>query len=200
MSSRSWDARLAYVLMLPLKDSPVSPNALTSLRLVTGLLAAWAFANQSPNLGAWLFALSNFLDHTDGELARITGKGSRFGHYYDLVCDAVTTAALFVSIGVGLSHGRLGVWALPMGILAGTAVAVIFHLRNVMETHLGKAATEQPSFAGFEAEDVLYLLPLVTLFDGLTQFLMAAALFAPLGALLVLHQYRVELKRPSAEG
>lgn len=199
MSHRPWDARLAYVLVLPLKDSPVSPNALTSLRLVAGLGAAWAFASQSPNLGAWLFALSNFLDHTDGELARISGKGSRFGHYYDLACDAVATVLLFVSIGIGLSHGELGVWALPMGIVAGTAVAVIFHLRNSIETRSGKAATQQPSIAGFEAEDVLYLLPIVTLFNGLAPFLIAATAGAPLGAVLILRQYRRQLTGPGSE-
>ena len=199
VSSRPWDARLAYVLVRPLKDTRVSPNALTSLRLVAGLGAAWAFASRSPNLGAWLFALSNFLDHTDGELARITGKGSRFGHYYDLACDGVATVLLFVSIGIGVSHGKLGVWALPMGILAGSAVAVIFHLRNSIETRLGRTATQQPNIAGFEPEDVLYLLPLVTLFDGLTPFLIAATLGAPLGAVVVLQQYRRHLKSPGAE-
>lgn len=199
MSSRPWDARLAYVLVLPLKDTRVSPNALTSLRLVAGLGAAWAFASRSPNLGAWLFALSNFLDHTDGELARITGKGSRFGHYYDLACDAVVTVLLFFSIGLGLSHGELGMWALPMGIVAGVAVAAIFHLRNAMETRLGRTATQQPSIAGFEAEDVLYLLPLVTLFNGLPPFLIAATVFAPLGAVLVLRLYRRQLRSLGAE-
>ncbi|MGH8658736.1 MAG: CDP-alcohol phosphatidyltransferase family protein [Gammaproteobacteria bacterium] len=199
MSSRSWDARLAYILVRPLKDTRVSPNALTSLRLVAGLGAAWAFASRSPNLGAWLFALSNLLDHTDGELARITGKGSRFGHYYDLACDAVVTVLLFFSIGIGLSHGELGMWALPMGIAAGSAVAVIFHLRNSIEKRLGRTATQQPSIAGFEAEDVLYLVPLVTLFDGLTLFLIAATVFAPLGAILVLQQYRRQLRGLGAE-
>ena len=45
--------------------------------------------------------LSNFLDHTDGELARIGGKSSRIGHIYDLARDAAVTVMLFVAIGIG---------------------------------------------------------------------------------------------------
>ena len=68
--------------------------------------------------GAMLFVLSNFLDHTDGELARISGKSSRFGHAYDLACDAVIHVFVFIAIGYGLRHGPLGAWAVPMGALA----------------------------------------------------------------------------------
>ena len=46
--------------------------------------------------------LSNFVDHTDGELARISGKSSRIGHFYDLACDALVTVMLFVGMGVGV--------------------------------------------------------------------------------------------------
>ena len=71
-----WDARLARRLVTPLKDSWISPNYLTTMRLAIGLLAAAAFVPASygwSNLGAVLLVLSNFLDHTDGELARIAG-------------------------------------------------------------------------------------------------------------------------------
>jgi phosphatidylglycerophosphate synthase len=199
VSGRPWDARLAYALVLPLKETPVSPNALTSLRLLAGLGAVCAFVSRSPNLGAWLFAVSNFLDHADGELARISGKGSRFGHYYDLACDAAVTVLLFISIGVGVSKGTLGPWALPMGMAAGVAVAVIFHLRNILETRLGRRATQQPNIAGFEPEDALYLLPLITLFDGLTPFLIAATFGAPLGVVVVWQQYRRHLGSGASE-
>lgn len=43
------------------------------------------------NLAALLLIASNFLDHTDGELARISGKSSRIGHVYDLASDAAVT-------------------------------------------------------------------------------------------------------------
>src|ERR1700728_3573526 len=91
---RPWDARLARRLVAPLHGSWVTPNHLTTVRLAVGLAAAAAFLPGSygwSNVAALLLILSNFLDHTDGELARVSGKSSRAGHLYDLASDAVVT-------------------------------------------------------------------------------------------------------------
>jgi phosphatidylglycerophosphate synthase len=103
---RPWDARLARRLVAPLIDSRVTPNHLTTLRLLVGLAAAAAFVPGSygwTNFAALLLIFSNFLDHTDGELARMSGKTSRFGHLYDLASDAAVTILLFIAIGVGVA-------------------------------------------------------------------------------------------------
>lgn len=191
MSIKPWDARLAAALVAPFVHSTyVHPNHFTTLRLAVGLAGAAAFASGAwSNLAAWLIVASNFLDHTDGELARASGKLSRFGHYFDLVSDALVTIGLFAGIGIGLAHGPLGAKAVWMGALAGLAVAIIFQLRGVLENRYGKQATRQPQFAGFEAEDLLYLMPLVSLAGALEWFLYAAVVGAPLAALLVLLAY-----------
>lgn len=190
MNQKPWDAKLAYILIKPFKNTPVSPNYFTTLRLIVGLFSAYVFSKGNhPNVAALLFSLSHFLDHTDGELARLTGKTSRFGHYYDLACDALVMSLLFISIGFGLTD-KLGQWSILMGCIAGISVAVIFQLRNIIENNLGKTATKQANFSGFEVEDVLYLLPVVTLLNGLPTFLTAAAIGAPIGAIIVWNQYK----------
>jgi phosphatidylglycerophosphate synthase len=199
---RPWDARLARWLVTPLKHTRITPNHLTSLRLLVGISCAAAFAVGGygcANLGALLLVLSNFVDHTDGELARVSGKTSRFGHFYDLACDAFVTVALFVGIGIGVGtqHGGFTLGSLGayggglritptmLGWLAGVAVALIFVLRLQIEEREGKSGTRQASLAGFETEDVLYLMPLVTLLNGTHGFLIASAIGAPLFALWV---------------
>ena len=88
-----------------------------------------------------------------------------------------------------------------MGTVAGASVALIFYMRMRIEERLGKAGTRQSSLAGFETEDVLYLLPLVTLFGGLTPFLLAAGVGAPLFALLVVADFvRVTRRAAPAQG
>ena len=187
---KPWDARIASLLIRPLRDTPVTPNHLTTVRLMTGIAAAAAFASGVwPNLAAILFALSNLLDHTDGELARLTAKSSRAGHLYDLASDAIVHVTLFVSIGIGLWNTGAGAWALPAGVIAGVAVASIFHMRNLIEQRYGKAETKQSGWGGFESEDVLYLLPVVTFSNALAPFLAAAALGAPIAAALVVRQF-----------
>ena len=193
---RPWDARLARLLVAPLKDTWVTPNHLTTVRLAVGLAAAAAFLPGTyawSNAAALLLILSNFLDHTDGELARMSGKASRIGHLYDLASDAAVTVLLFIAIGIGVAaQQRTGGPISPpvLGLVAGCAVALIFLLRMRIEDMVGKTANQQASFGGFETEDVLYLLPLVTLSNGMVPFLTAAALCAPLFAVWVVIDYR----------
>jgi archaetidylinositol phosphate synthase len=202
VAQRPWDARLARRLVTPLKNTRATPNHLTTVRLAFGLAAAAAFLPGTygwTNIGALLLILSNFLDHTDGELARISGKTSRIGHLYDLASDAVVTILLFVAIGIGVGAKVGSVLQMPpavLGLVAGSAVALIFYLRMRIEAMAGKAASKQASMAGFETEDVLYLLPLVTVFNGLPPFLIAASLGAPLFAVWVVLDYRRLLHRP----
>jgi len=190
---------LARRLVTPLIDTWVTPNHLTTLRLAVGLAAAAAFIPGSyvwSNLAALLLIVSNFLDHTDGELARMSGKTSRIGHIYDLASDAAVTILLFIAIGIGAKPGvALGLPPAMLGLVAGTAVALIFYLRMRIEELLGKAATQQASLGGFETEDLLYLFPLATLSNALVPTLLAAAICAPLFAVWVVIDYQRLLRR-----
>jgi archaetidylinositol phosphate synthase len=195
-ASPPWDARLARRLVRPLQYSRITPNYLTTVRLGFGIAAAGALMRGSygwMNLGALLLVVSNFLDHTDGELARMSGKTSRIGHWYDLATDAAVTILLFTAIGVGVSTRSSRVLQLSpqaLGTAAGVAIALIFFLRTRIEALAGKAASKQASLGGFETEDVLYLLPLVMLCNGAVALLIAAAIGAPLFAIWVLFDYR----------
>jgi archaetidylinositol phosphate synthase len=202
---RPWDARLARRLVAPLKDSWVTPNHLTTVRLLVGLGAAAAFVPGTygwSNVAALLLIVSNFLDHTDGELARMSGKSSRIGHVYDLASDAIVTILLFIAIGIGVgANSGISLEVSPplMGLVAGCAIALIFYLRMRIEDRVGKAANQQASLGGFETEDVLYLLPLATLSNAMVPFLIAAALCAPLFAFWVVLDYRRVLRRPASQ-
>src|SRR5258708_10895487 len=151
MAERPWDAGLARRLVTPLRDSRATPNHLTTIRLAVGLAAAAAFLPGTygwVNIGALLLILSNFLDHTDGELARISGKSSRIGHIYDLASDTVVTILLFLAIGIGVGARVGSLLQLPpavLGLLAGSSVALIFYLRMRIEELAGKAASKQGS-------------------------------------------------------
>lgn len=199
MKSSQWsprpipcDVRLARWLVRPLVRSPVTPNHLTTLRLLVGVAGVALIASDGYmriNLGMTLVALSNFIDHTDGELARLSGRSSRFGNFYDLGCDLLITVLLFVCIGVSLTDNGYGGWSVALGVLSGLSVTAIFFMRMQIEEREGKAGVRQPALLGFELKDVLYLLPLVSLASLTEPFLLAAAAGAPLFALWVLREY-----------
>jgi len=192
-------------LVTPLKGTWVTPNHLTTVRLGVGLAAAAAFLPGTygwSNLAALLLVISNFLDHTDGELARLSGKSSRIGHVYDLASDAAVTILLFIAMAVGAGatpESWLHVPPLALGLIAGSAIALIFFLRMRIEDIAGKSVNQQAALGGFETEDVLYLLPLVTLSNAVMPFLTAAAACAPLFALWVVVDYRRVLRQQTPQ-
>lgn len=192
MATKPWDSRLARLIILPLRPTRVHPNHVTTVGLLTGLTAAGCYARGVPataDMGGALFVLSAILDHADGELARLTGKTTAFGHAYDRAADLVVKLSLFTAMGVGLRHGPLGGWTVLAGFAAGVALITIFTLRGALAQRQGRSALAQPSFAGFEIEDILYLIAPVTWLGGLGAFVLAAGVGAPLFALWVVRQY-----------
>jgi phosphatidylglycerophosphate synthase len=181
-----YDQRVARVLVRPLARTPLTPNQITVATLVLALAGAGLFATGHPvaaNWGAGLFVLARFLDHFDGELARLTGKTSRLGYYLDYFTGGVSYAALFAGIGIGLSHGTLGGFALLLaaaGMVAALA-SLFFDLEIDKLSESGKDGTDRvgyPGYAGFELEDGMYLLAPVTWLGWLTPFFVAAGIGA----------------------
>lgn len=194
-----WDQRIARFLVRPLVRTRVTPNHITTLRLLSGLAACGCLAyGETPLIhwGAGLFALSNFVDHMDGELARLSGKGSRRGHLYDLASDVVVHIFLFVSIGIGLSDSWLGDAAWIMGIVAGISVSGLFALFQYLEGRMGQKQAGLPRYAGFEVEDVLYLIGPAIWGGGLIPILILATTGAPLFGVWALIRYRREIFWP----
>ena len=194
---KPWDAQIAYKLIYPLRNTFVTPNYLTSLRLLFGIFAGIFFAlgeYKYSNIGAFCFVLSNFLDHADGELARLKNQMSSRGHIYDLISDALVNILLFLGMGIGLMQTNLGVYACIMGIISGTTVAAIFYMRNDIEKNIGKKNARQPHKSGVEAEDILYALPIITYFQLDYYFIFAASIGAPIFCIYVIKDY-LELKK-----
>ena len=174
--SDPFDQRLARVLVKPFVGTPLHPNHLTGLSLLFGVAAAAIFAFGQPGTehgAALLYVLAVFIDHTDGELARASGKTSTFGHRFDYLAGSANYTMLFVGIGLGLFNrlaGDLAVDALVLGLTAGLANPIIVALRMQMELRYGKVAVEHPRGGGFEIEDFIYLIGPITWTGGLMWF------------------------------
>lgn len=167
----------AVVLLVP---TPVTPNHLTTLRLITGLAAAAAFGwgGKWAALGGGLFVLSILLDHADGILARIANKTSRFGYIYDLWTDAAVNSLIFLGIGLGLKDGPLGYGAALLGLIAGLAVTGIFFGVQRLEARSG--APLGWNLWGVDPDHALFLVPIAAWAGGLKVLLYASAVIAPI--------------------
>ncbi len=184
------------VAVKPLVGTPVTPNQLTVLRLLTGLGAAAAFASGEQlwqNVGGGLFVFSALLDRADGELARLGGKTTDWGHTFDIVSDALCNALVLFGIGVGMRDSVLGGWAIPMGALAGVAVAAILMMVMRIENVAGKREAELRSMAGFDVDDLTLLIPLAMWLGWGVPLITAAAVVAPAVAVFFVLRFRAKL-------
>lgn len=198
MSHNTWIHKIARATIVrPLAKTSVTPNQVTTVRLVAGVGASMAVAQGSvewANYGAVLFILSMLLDRADGDLARMTGRTSPGGHTYDLFADAFCNALIFVGLGIGLRAGEFGLWAIPMGMLAGAAVATILMLVIRIESLQGARAAEIGGIFGFDPDDAMLAIPLAILLGWSEGLLIAAVIGAPAFALFFLFLFRKLLR------
>lgn len=195
MSHDTWFHRLARVTVVkPLANTPVTPNHLTMVRLAAGLAAAGSLAAGEPDWAAGLFVLSMLMDRADGDLARLTGKTSPFGHRLDLITDALCNTLIFVGLGIGLRDGAYGSWAIPMGLLAGGAVALILFLVLRIEALEGARAAEIGNFHGIDPDDAIIAVPVALLLGWSEGLLVAASIGAPAFALFFVWLFRRKLR------
>jgi archaetidylinositol phosphate synthase len=187
MSHNTWLHRSVRAVVRPLSATPITPNHITTARLVTGLMSVGLFAAGERTLqyyAAAFFLLSMLLDRVDGELARVSGNTSPWGHRYDLICDALCNALVFVGIGTGLRDGTFGWAAIPMGCVAGAAVVCILWWVMRIEALHGRRTAEIGIITAFDPDDAMVVVPVAAFFDWMELLLAAAFIGAPVFALL----------------
>ncbi len=181
LSPAPLDVRLARWLVRPLASTPVHPNHLTLFSLLLGLASAALFALGGTALLGWaaaLYMVAVFSDHLDGELARLTGRTSRFGHYLDFLVGGLNYTLMFIGVGYGLWRQGTGDWALLLGLAAGLANPVIMTLRVSMENRFGFESVDHPQLGLFTIEDFIYLIGPLTWLGDVTWFFLPYGLGA----------------------
>ena len=117
--------RVSIYVTLLLSRTPVTPNQLTLLSIILGVVAGlcWSLGSHLFFItGGILFQLMYLFDCVDGELARYKNMSSPKGAYLDFIGHYFTAFAMIVGASLGLAKD-LGDAALYFGL-----VVVIFHL------------------------------------------------------------------------
>jgi phosphatidylglycerophosphate synthase len=94
---------LGFVFVQLFRNTRVTPNMLSVASAVVGVGIGLAFFLWPADpRGAWLacalMLLHSGLDAADGQLARVTGKGSPMGRFVDGLCDNVVFVAIYASL------------------------------------------------------------------------------------------------------
>jgi phosphatidylglycerophosphate synthase len=109
--------------------TPVTPNQVTVVSALIGLVSAWFFAQGNYTagiIGALLLQLSALVDCVDGDLARVVFKESPIGKWLDLGLDQLIHVAVFATLAVGLSRAGADAPVVWLGISAVVGAVISF--------------------------------------------------------------------------
>lgn len=118
----------------------ISPNWVSNLGLLlTGGVGVLAALGQ-PRWAGVAYAVVSLSDALDGSLARVSGKGSRFGAFLDSTLDRLEEA--IVLIGLSVWYVRVGGrWELPL-ILTAVVCSLMVSYTRARAEGLGVACRE----------------------------------------------------------
>jgi hypothetical protein len=176
--------RIVRPVVRAIAPSGVTPNQITTLRLITGIAAALAFAwDDGPwqDIGGAIFLLSMLLDRADGELARQTGQSSPGGHRYDLISDCTSNIIAFLGIGIG-QMAHLGLLGPLLGAAAGLAVGTLFWQLHILRIGNLRGYELTPGTI-IDPDDLMVFVPVLIWCGATVPMLWAAAVITPLAAL-----------------
>ncbi|MBC6497450.1 MAG: CDP-alcohol phosphatidyltransferase family protein [Alphaproteobacteria bacterium GM7ARS4] len=174
----------------------VTPNTITTWRLITGVIACALFAYGTrlfDIIAGIVWTLGCFLDRVDGTLARQWNMTSHYGHVYDYMSDAVATVLFFVAIGYAatdvpqpsfIPDSLYALSPFSMGLIAGVSVAAAFLFSQWTNPLLPGDAKAWQGDGPMDLDDIPYFFGIVAWLDCLDVLLLSAYIGAPVFAVI----------------
>ena len=122
-TSRYLNRYISLFISRWLVKTPLKPNQVSIGILGVGVAGAWlASRGGCGNLlcGAFCFQAQSVLDGCDGEMSRVTHRGSRTGEWLDTVGDDLTNYGFFTGAALGLYKTSQN----PLYLIAGAVTVV----------------------------------------------------------------------------
>ncbi|HKZ07857.1 MAG TPA: CDP-alcohol phosphatidyltransferase family protein, partial [Methylomirabilota bacterium] len=141
--------------------TPATPNQVSALSLAIGLVAVWCFWHAtapSAALGVLCYALACIVDHSDGELARLTFQESRLGAHLDWAIDTIIHAGLVLAMAVSSEAGAAGV---AIGVVGASGVALSALFARYLPREIAVGETVGGALKNMGNRDLFYALLLV---------------------------------------
>lgn len=163
----------------------LTPNLLTIIGLVLVIIIAVVIAAGYEALGAVLLIVGAGFDATDGSLARLTNRVTKFGGFLDSSLDRYADGILMLALvwrGLELSNR----WIVILAVIALIGSLLVSYTRARAEA-LG-VQMKEGWFTRLERMIILFLGLLSTLWLGQLGLLIALALLAVLSNLTVIQR------------
>ncbi|RYZ02758.1 MAG: hypothetical protein EOO73_30300 [Myxococcales bacterium] len=168
--------------------TPLRPNQVSVAILgigVAGAIAAAQGTYGSLALGAFLFQAQSVLDGCDGEMSRVSHRGSRMGEWLDTIGDDLTNYGFFGGAGLGLYRATGQELYLLAGAICVTCgvIASGLEYRYLIKIGSGDLLKYPLSQASSGGGKLAFLAPLFKR-DTFVLLTLVAALVGALGPML----------------
>lgn len=110
-----------------LVKTPVTPNQVTIISLVIGIVAAVFFSHGThvyTIIAGVLYFISTIFDQCDGEVARSKHMESEFGRAFDIIVDSIVNAAIVAGITFALYKTSRSGFHIITGLLAIIGISI----------------------------------------------------------------------------
>ena len=159
--------------------TPVTPNQVTIISLILGLIAGvfFSFGGHTHTITAGLiFFLCVVFDQCDGEVARIKNMETEFGRSFDIIVDSIVSAAIVAGITFALYKASGSGFHIIIGLLAIIGISISIFLT----TYLGKEnktdTGTQEMLDKLNNKDFFYIIMLASvIFNQMIWFLLIMA-------------------------
>jgi phosphatidylglycerophosphate synthase len=186
--------RISIHISEALSFTPITPNQVTVFAFLLLIGAGLAFMHGYWLLGIVLLPLYQLFDCVDGELARMTGKGTRYGKWLDNALDNIGWGIFLLLAGFHLPAfyvvaALFGYYVSTITYLCGV---ITFGQRSGMTDIKGKSAASiiLSGIRGFSINVQMGIFMLGVLAEEMQLAFMAYALYANVFWIVRLFKYR----------
>ncbi len=160
--------------------TPISPNHVTVISLILGIIAAvfFSFGGHTHTITAGLiFFLCIVFDQCDGEVARIKHMESEFGRAFDIIVDSIVNAAIVAGITFALYKTSGSGLNIIIGILAITGISISILLTTYFSQENKQDTGTKELLDKLNNKDFFYIIMLASvIFNQMIWFLLIMAI------------------------
>ena len=163
-----------------LVKTPVTPNQVTIISLILGILSAAFFSHGAHTytiIAGVFYFVSTVFDQCDGEVARFKHMTSDFGKTFDIIVDSIVNATITIGVTIAIYKTNGSSLTIIAGLLAMTGIVISLLLTTYFSNESKNDTGTKKMLDKLNNKDFFYIIMLVSVvFNQMIWFLLIMAI------------------------
>ena len=162
-----------------LVKTPVTPNQVTIISLILGILSAAFFSHGAHTytiIAGVFYFVSTVFDQCDGEVARFKHMTSDFGKTFYIIVDSIVKATITIGVTIAIYKTNGSGLTIVAGLLAMMGIVISLLLTTYFSSKSKKDTGTKEMLDKLNNKDFFYIIMLVSVvFNQMIWFLLIMA-------------------------